>query len=111
MEFTAKQNNIRVSPQKLRLLVDLVRGKNVQKAIDEMHFSTKKLSKTVEKLLKSAVNNASQSRGVNLDNLYVKRAFVGKGPTMKRFMTRARGGASNILKRSSHITVILDEKQ
>ena len=111
MEFIARQKNIRVAPRKLRLLADLIRGKGVQMAIDDMNVSSKRWSKQVSKIVKSALNNASQNRGVNVDNLYVKRVFVDKGPTMKRFMTRARGGAATILKRMAHLTVILDERQ
>ncbi|MBF0103701.1 MAG: 50S ribosomal protein L22 [Deltaproteobacteria bacterium] len=111
MEFSSRQRNIRVTPRKLRLLIDLVRGKDVQVAIDQMQFNAKSKSNLVLKMIRSAVNNASQNRGVNVDKLFVKKILVDKGPTMKRFMPRARGGASTILKRTSHLTVILDERQ
>lgn len=110
MEYRAKSNNVRVSPQKLREVVDVVRGKNAQRAIDTLSFSHRKCSKDVMMLIRSAVNNAAQNRGVNVDTLYVKRIFVDQGVTLKRFMTRARGGASTILKRSANLTVILEEK-
>ncbi|MCP5463671.1 MAG: 50S ribosomal protein L22 [Deltaproteobacteria bacterium] len=110
MEFKARIKNLRVSPIKLRQVVDLARGKQVQRAIDSLRFEKRANAKDIQKLIESAVNNASQSRGVNLDSLYVKQIFVDQGPTYKRFMTRARGGASRILKRTSHVTVILDEK-
>jgi len=110
VEFTARQNFIRVSPQKLRLVADVARGKTAQKAIDSLRFNDKRMAKTVVSLLESAVNNATQNRGVDVDKLVVKRIFVDKGPTMKRFMTRARGGASTILKRTSKLTVVLEEK-
>lgn len=110
MEFTARQKFLRVSPQKLRLVADVARGKGVQKAIDQLRFNDKKWAKNVLQLIESAVNNASQHRGVDVDKLVVKRIFVDQGPTMKRFMTRARGGASRILKKTSKLTVVLEEK-
>lgn len=110
MEFKARQNLLRVSPRKLRLLVDLARGKSVQSAIEAVQFEEKKWSLPVVKLIRSAINNASQQRGVNVDNLYVKTIFVDKGPTIKRFMTRARGGAAQILRRTASMTVIVAEK-
>lgn len=109
MEAVARLKNIRVSPQKLRLVADIVRGKAVQRAIDDLRFSDNKRAKDLLKLIQSAVNNASQHRGVDVDKLYVKKVFVDQGPTLKRFMTRARGGSSRILKRMSHLTVVVDE--
>lgn len=109
MEAVAKLKNIRISPRKLRLVVDVARGKNVQRAIDELRYSANTMAGEVVKLIRSAVNNASQQRGVNVDNLIVKKIFVDQGPTMKRFMTRARGSSARILKRMSHLTVIVDE--
>jgi len=111
VEFKATANNLRISPQKLGLLADMVRGKKVQVAVDSLKFTDKKWAKNLVSLIHSAVNNASQNRGVNVDSLYVKRIYVDQATTLKRFMTRARGGASRILKRSSHISVILDEKK
>ncbi len=110
MEYTASSKNLRVSARKLRLLVDMARGKDVQKAIDSLRYVERKWSGKVEALIRSALNNASQSRGVDLDKLIVKKIFVDKGPTMKRFMTRARGGAATILKRTSSMTVVLGQK-
>ena len=111
MEAVAKMKNIRISARKLRLVVDVARGKKVQRAIDDLSFSKNTMAGDVVKLIKSAVNNASQQRGVNVDNLVVKTIFVDVGPTMKRFMTRARGSSSKILKRTSQMTVIVDEAQ
>lgn len=109
MEAVAKLKNIRISPRKLRLVVNVARGKNVQRAIDELRYSANTMAGEVVKLIRSAVSNASQQRGVNVDNLIVKKIFVDQGPTMKRFMTRARGSSARILKRMSHLTVIVDE--
>jgi large subunit ribosomal protein L22 len=109
VEAVAKLKNIRISPRKLRLVVNVARGKNVQRAIDELRYSANTMAGEVVKLIRSAVSNASQQRGVNVDNLIVKKIFVDQGPTMKRFMTRARGSSARILKRMSHLTVIVDE--
>lgn len=110
MEFTARQKNMRVSPRKLGLVAGLARGKSVQSAIESLRFEERKWAGPVVKLIQSAVNNASQHRGVNVDKLVIKTICVDKGPTMKRFMTRARGGASTILKYTSSITVVVAEK-
>ena len=110
MEVEAKARFVRVSPRKVRLSADLVRGKKVQQALTDLTFSQKASSKIVTKLLKSALANADQVGSIDIDSLFVKRIFVGQGPTMKRFRPRAMGRATRIRKRSSHITVILDEK-
>lgn len=110
MEFKARAVNMRVSQRKLGLLADFVRGKGVQQAIDSLRFNEKRWARKVLSVVQSALNNASQNRGVNVDRLYVKKVFVEKGPTLKRFMTRARGSASQILKRISHLTVVLEER-
>lgn len=111
MEATARLQYLRISPRKLRLMVDLARGKSVEDAIDAVRFCERKLSGEVIKLIRSAVNNATQAqRGVDVDKLYVKKIFVDGAPSIKRFITRARGSASSILKRMSHITVVVDEK-
>lgn len=109
MEAVAKLKNIRISPRKLMLVADVARGKNVQHAINALRFSSNRQAKDVVKLIRSAINNASQHRGVDVDKLYIKSIYVDKGPTMKRFMTRARGSASRILKRISHLTVVVAE--
>jgi large subunit ribosomal protein L22 len=110
VEAVAKLKNIRVSPRKLRLVIDVARGKPVQRAIDDLRFSKNQMAGDVVKLIRSAINNATQQqRGVNVDQLIVKTIYVDQGPTLKRFMTRARGSAARILKRMSHLTVIVDE--
>ena len=110
MEFKASAKNIRVSPQKLGLLADVVRGKKVQFAVDSLNNCEKRWARDLSRLISSALNNASQNRGVNVDALYVKTVTVGQGFTLKRFMTRARGSSAKILKRCSNITVALAEK-
>lgn len=109
--FRASVRNLRVSARKLRLLVDLVRGKDVQQAIDTIRYSGRKLSDQVVKLIQSAVASASQARGVNVDRLYVKKIVVDKAVNMKRSMPRARGSADRIIKRSAHLLVLLDQRE
>lgn len=110
MEVQAKARFVRVSPRKIRLSADLVRGKKVQQALTVLAFSQKASSKIVTKLLKSALASADQLGDIDIDSLFVKRISVDQGPTMKRFRPRAMGRATRIRKRSSHVTVILDEK-
>lgn len=111
MEARAIFKNIRQAPRKLRLVVDQVRGKNLQEALDLLEFSKKHGAVRVKKCLKSALANADQKGGARLDKLYVKKAFVDEAVTMKRFLPRARGSASRINKKMSHLTVVLDERQ
>jgi large subunit ribosomal protein L22 len=108
MESTATFKHLRITPRKLRRVVDLVRGKPVQQALDILQFDRKAASTDIIKLLKSAVANANQKGGVRLDSLYVKTIMVNPGPIMKRFTPRARGSASAIQKKTSHVTVVLD---
>lgn len=110
MEVTAKFKFIRRGPRKLRLVVDQVRGKPVQEALDLLKFDTKNGALEVSKLIRSAVANASQKGGVKLNSLYVKKIMVDQGAIMKRFTPRARGSASAIQKKMSHITVVLEER-
>lgn len=100
---------VRVSPRKARLVVDLVRGKKVSDALSVLAFTRKKSSKMVYDLVKSAVANAESSKNMDPDNLYISKIFVDGGPTLKRFRPRAMGRATKILKRTSHITVVLKE--
>lgn len=109
--FRASVRNLRVSARKLRLLVDLVRGKDAQQAIDIIRYSGRKLSDQVVKLIQSAVASASQARGVNVDRLYVKKIVVDKAVNQRRFMARARGSADRIIKRSAHLSVLLDQRE
>lgn len=97
----------RVSPQKARLVADLVRGMPVAKANDTLQFTNKKSAAIVRKVLLSAVANAENNQGADVDDLKVSRIYVDEGPTMKRFRARAKGRGTRILKRSSHITVVV----
>ena len=101
---------IRISSRKVRIVIDLIRGKQVDEALAILRFTPKAASPVVEKVLLSAIANAENNPPyLNRDNLYVAEVYANQGPTLKRFMPRAKGSASPILKRSSHISVILDE--
>jgi large subunit ribosomal protein L22 len=110
MEARAKLSYVRLSPQKTRLVVDMVRGKGVQDALNILKFSPQKAAAIVSKLVSSAVANAEQRGVSDVDRLVVKTISVDQGPVLKRFMPRAQGRATKIRKPTSHITVILDEK-
>ena len=109
MEAKAVLRYARVSPRKARLVADMIRGKDVGAAINMLTFTNKKMAPVIAKMLRSAVANAEQKGMNNPDRLYVKTTFVNEGPTLKRFMPRAMGRATKILKRTSHITVVLSE--
>jgi len=109
MEITAKVRHLRISPYKVRLVVNLVRGKKVSEAREILAMTHKKASPIVKKLLDSAVSNATVRENVDVDNLYVNKIFVDDGPTWKRFRPRSMGRFTRILKRTCHITVVLDE--
>lgn len=112
MEARAKARYVRVTPRKVNQLLDLVRGQDVEAALTQLTFSKRHASSLVEKLIRSAVANAVQAdSGVDLEDLYVKEALVGPGPIMKRWLPRAQGRATPILKRTSHVTIIVDEKK
>jgi large subunit ribosomal protein L22 len=110
METTAKLSYARLSPQKTRLVVDMVRGKGVQEALNLLKFSPQKAAAIVSKLVSSAVANAEQKGVSDVDRLYVKTITVDMGPVLKRFIPRAQGRATKIRKPTSHIIVVLDEK-
>jgi large subunit ribosomal protein L22 len=110
MEASAKLKSVRLSPQKTRLVVDMVRGKAVQEALNILKFSPQRPADVVAKLVRSAVANAEQKGIDDVDRLFVKAVFVDQGPVLKRFMPRAQGRATKIRKPTSHITVVLDEK-
>lgn len=111
MEVKASARYLRIAPRKVRIVVDLVRGKAVGEALAILRNTPKAASPLVEKVLKSAVANAEHNFDLNADNLYVAKAFVDQGPTLKRFQPRARGMAGKILKKTSHITLMVAEKQ
>ncbi|GAA5193546.1 MULTISPECIES: 50S ribosomal protein L22 [Ferrimonas] len=110
MEVLAKHRFARTSPQKARLVADQIRGLPVDRALDILTFSNKKAGALVKKVLESAIANAEHNEGLDIDNLKVAKIFVDEGPTMKRIMPRAKGRADRILKRSSHITVVVADK-
>ena len=110
MEAKAVAKYIRIAPRKVRIVVDLIRGKSVGEAIAILKFTPKVGSEVVEKVLKSAIANAEHNNDMNVDNLFVSEAFVDQGPTLKRIHPRSRGQAFKILKRSSHVTVVVKER-
>ena len=110
MEASAKLKYARLSPQKARLVVDMVRGKAVQDALNILKFSPQKPAGIVADLVRSAIANAEQKGVSDVDRLFVKAINVDQGPVLKRFMPRAQGRATKIRKPTSHITVVLDEK-
>ncbi|MDI9258883.1 50S ribosomal protein L22 [Alicyclobacillus sendaiensis] len=101
---------LRIAPRKARLVVDLVRGKNVQEALAILKFTPRAASPMVEKVLRSAIANAENNHNMDVDKLYIKAIYVDEGPTLKRWHPRAQGRAFSILKRTSHITVVLAER-
>lgn len=110
MEARAKLSYVRLSPRKARLVVDMVRGKGVQDALNILKFSSQKAAGIVSKLVLSAVANAEQKGVSDVDRLVVKTITVDQGPVLRRFMPRAQGRATRIRKPTSHISVVLDEK-
>lgn len=110
METRAKLRYSRLSAQKTRLVVDMVRGKGIQDALNILKYSPQKAASIVAKLVSSAVANAEQKGVSDVDRLYVKTITVDQGPVLKRFLPRAQGRATKIRKPTSHITVVLDEK-
>ncbi|MDO8526198.1 MAG: 50S ribosomal protein L22 [Deltaproteobacteria bacterium] len=110
MSKQATLRYLRISARKVRAVAAAVRGVAVGKAMDYLNFSQRGSAKPLAKLLKSAIVNASQEKGVDIDKLYVKELQVNVGPTMKRWMPRAKGSATQILKRTSHVTMVLGEK-
>ncbi|MDI2586280.1 MULTISPECIES: 50S ribosomal protein L22 [Psychrobacillus] len=102
---------VRIAPRKVRLVVDLIRGKQVGEAVAILQLTPKTASPVVEKVLKSAVANAEHNYDLDINNLVVSEIFVDEGPTLKRFRPRAQGRASAINKRTSHITVVVSEKK
>ncbi len=109
METKAVAKYIRISPQKARLVADVVRGMDVETAITTLRFMPKKGAYILRKVIESAVANADQMETIDVDTLYVKSIEINGGPSLKRFRPRAMGRATGIIKRTSHITVIVDE--
>jgi len=113
MEIEAKAtlNNVRISPRKVQIVLDLIRNQPLEKALAILRLTPKAASPILEKLVNSAAANADNNFSMNKDNLYVAECYVTPGPIMKRIMPRAQGRAYRILKRTSHITVVLKEKE
>lgn len=110
MEAKASLSYARVGAQKARLVVDLVRGKNVSEALKTLTYLNKKSAVMVKKLIESAVANAENKKVMDIDKLYVKTIWVDQGPSLKRFRPRAQGRAFGVRKKTSHINVILEER-
>ncbi len=110
MEAVARSRFVRISPRKLRLICDLIVGKKIDQALAVLEFTPKRGAKLLSKTLLSAVANARDQQNVDEDRLYVKRATADTGPTWKRSLTRAHMHATPILKRTSHLTVVVDER-
>lgn len=110
MEAKAIARQVRIAPRKVRLVVDLIRGKQVGEAIAILAHTPKAASPVIEKVLKSAIANAEHNYEMDPNSLVVTQVFVDEGPTLKRFRPRAMGRASRINKRTSHITVVVSEK-
>ncbi len=109
MEVAAKLRFARVSPQKARLVADQLRGLPVEQALQQLSFSRKKVAHTIKKLLESAISNAEHNEGADIDELKVSKIFVDEGPRHKRVSPRARGRADVIVKRMSHITIMVSD--
>ncbi|GGA81093.1 50S ribosomal protein L22 [Neiella sp. HB171785] len=109
MEALAKHRFARTAAQKARLVADQIRGVPVAKALDILNYSPKKSAVLVKKVLESAIANAEHNQGADIDELKVAKVFVDEGPTMKRIKPRAKGRADRILKRTSHITVVVSD--
>jgi len=110
MEVAARLKGAQISAQKARLVADQVRGKPVEEALSLLEFSSKKAAHIVKKILDSAIANAENNEGADIDELTVSEVFVNEGMTMKRIKPRAKGRADRILKRSSHITVTVTDE-
>ncbi|HLS91123.1 MAG TPA: 50S ribosomal protein L22 [Limnochordia bacterium] len=111
MEARAVARYVRISPRKARQVVNLIRGKDVAEALAILELTPKRASRIVSKVVRSAVANAENNLELNPDSLYVSKAYVDQGPTLKRIMPRARGAADRIRKRTSHITVVVAERK
>lgn len=111
MEARAVARYIWMAPRKVRQVVDLVRGKKVSEALAILRFTPSRASRPVAKVVRSASANAEHNYNMNPDELYIKKIFVDEGPTLKRYHARARGRADLRLRRTSHITVVVDERK
>lgn len=110
-EVKAVSKYMRISPQKIRKLIGVVKGKPVEAGLETLKFMPQKAASIVEKVIRSAVANADQNPDIDIDSLVIRNITADRGPMLKRFRARARGRAAPILKRTAHITVILSEEQ
>jgi large subunit ribosomal protein L22 len=111
MEAKAIQRFVRITPRKCNQVLDLIRGQGVEQAQTTLQFTPKLGARIVQKVLKSAVANALHEKKIRIEDLYVKEAVVGAGPTLKRWLPRAQGRATPLLKRMSHVTVVVASKE
>ena len=109
MEIRAKGKFVRISPQKIRLVMAQVRGKKAEEALNLLSFAPQRGARILRKLINSAVANAQENAGIDVDSLYIAKLYADEGPTLKRWRPRAQGRATRIRKRTSHLTVVLDE--
>jgi large subunit ribosomal protein L22 len=110
MEARAVTRHMRISPQKGRLVADLIRGKQVEQALLILRFTPKKAARILTKTLRAAIANATDTQNLDPDRLYVKRTYLDGGTTLRRFTPRAHGRATPLRKRTSHFTVVVDER-
>jgi large subunit ribosomal protein L22 len=110
MEAQAVAKYLRLSAQKARLSADLIRGKQVEEALNILTHTSKASARVISKIVRSALANAKQNQSIDVDTLFVKSIYVNQGPTLKRFRPKPMGRAGRIRKRTSHITVVLSER-
>ena len=111
MDVKATAKTVRYTPRKVRLVLDTIRGKNVDEALAILQFTPNHAATAVAKVVKSAAANATNNNSLDREALYVKECYANEGITMKRYMPRAKGSASQILKRTSHITVVVSDEK
>lgn len=111
MEARAVSKHLRITPRKARIVGDMIRGRKVEEALMILDFVPRKAARLISKTLRSVIANAENTQRVDVDRLYVSRIVVDEGVTLKRFLPRAHGRATPIKKRSSHITIVVDERQ
>lgn len=111
MQAKAVARYVRIAPRKARQITNLIKGKDLKEALTILRYTPRGAAAVVEKVVRSAAANAENNHDMNVDALYVKNSYVDEGPTYKRWLPRARGRADRIRKRTSHITVILEERQ
>ena len=111
MEAKAYLRHARIAPRKVQIVLDLIRGQETKKAMSILKYTNKAATEYLDKLLKSAIANAEHNHNMSVDNLYIAECFVSQGPSLKRIRPRAQGRAFRVLKRTSHVTLVLREKE